>query len=153
MPETAVSDDKLDGDIRDGEKRRRPVLKRCVQHKWSPCASLSGEQPGMVGMTRVSAVHMPVKPMRCCRWVRSVRHRCCLPHVVPDGVECWLAIIAIEPAVSLQRDHTWRRTVALMAGCSGGELVGLRLIPCSLSVWVHFRAASGCARRADGAEG
>ena len=29
-------------------------------------------------------------------------------------VECWLAIIAIEPAVSLQRDHTWRRTLALI---------------------------------------
>ena len=68
-------------------------------------------------------------------------------------VECWLAIIAIEPAVSLQRDHTWRRTVALMAGSSGGELVGVRLIPCSLAVWAQFRAASWRARRAGGTEG
>ena len=29
-------------------------------------------------------------------------------------VECWLAIIAIEPAVSLQWEQTWHRTLALI---------------------------------------
>ena len=40
-----------------------------------------------------------------------------------------------------------------MAGSSGGELVGVHLIPCSLAVWVQFRAASWRARRAGGTEG